>query len=56
MTIYLPVIQTVVVLLLLGLPLDPVDSIDLCTLQLLLFLLQPFLDRYQKHQELHCSR
>ena len=29
MTIYLPVIQTVIVLLLLGLPLDPVDSVDL---------------------------
>ena len=55
MTIYLPVIQTVAVLLLLRLLLDLVDDVDLCALQLILFLLQPFLDRYQKHQALNTS-
>ena len=39
MMIYLPVIQTVVVLLLPGLPLDPVDSVDLGVPWLLTFLL-----------------
>ena len=44
MMIYLPVIHTVVELLLPGLHLDPVDSVDLGVLQLLLFL-----DRWLSH-------